>query len=46
MLYEVITVFLSFTAVHVYLVVSEDIRLVRAMVDGYYFKEGTDKAKS
>ncbi len=38
-------VFLSFTAVHVYLVVSEDIRLVKAMVHGYYYKEGTDEAK-
>ena len=32
-------VFLSFTAVHVYLVCTEDARLVKAMVDGYYYRK-------
>ena len=32
-------VFLSFTAVHVYLVLTEDSRLVKAMVDGYYYRK-------
>ncbi len=31
--------FLSFTALHVYLVVTEDKRMVRAMVDGYYYRK-------
>ena len=35
-------VFLSFTAVHVYLVCTEDARLVKAMVDGYYFRKVAD----
>ncbi|MGZ8429288.1 MAG: cytochrome b/b6 domain-containing protein [Candidatus Deferrimicrobiaceae bacterium] len=39
-------VFLSFTAVHVYLVLTEDIRLVKAMVDGYYFRRVADKGGS
>lgn len=34
-------VFLSFTAVHAYLVVTEDIQLVSAMIDGCYFREAT-----
>lgn len=38
-------IFLSFTAVHVYLVLTEDIRLVKAMVDGYYYREGEKKAE-
>ncbi len=41
----VMWVFLSFTAVHVYLVVTEDIRLTRAMIDGYYFREDSAKAR-
>lgn len=36
-------VFLSFTAVHVYLVFTEDVRLARAMVDGYYYREASGK---
>jgi Ni,Fe-hydrogenase I cytochrome b subunit len=39
-------VFLSFTFVHVYLVFTEDIRLVKAMVDGYYFRSVVDKGGS
>jgi Ni/Fe-hydrogenase b-type cytochrome subunit len=39
-------VFLSFTAVHVYLVLTEDIRLVKAMVDGHYFRRVADKGGS
>ncbi|PJB30626.1 MAG: hypothetical protein CO109_14345 [Deltaproteobacteria bacterium CG_4_9_14_3_um_filter_65_9] len=35
-------VFLSFTAVHVYLVFTEDSRLVKAMVDGYYYRKVTE----
>jgi len=31
--------FISFTALHVYLVVTEDSRLVKAMVDGYYYRK-------
>ncbi len=42
----VMWLFLSFTAVHVYLVFTEDARLVKAMVDGYYFREAADKAGS
>jgi len=38
-------VFLSFTAVHVYLVLTEDVRLVKAMVDGYYYRDGEEPAK-
>ncbi|MBI5906164.1 MAG: cytochrome b/b6 domain-containing protein [Deltaproteobacteria bacterium] len=34
--------FLSFTALHVYLVVTEDRRLVTAMVDGYYYRKAAD----
>ncbi|HEY6097573.1 MAG TPA: cytochrome b/b6 domain-containing protein, partial [Candidatus Deferrimicrobium sp.] len=30
--------FISFTAVHVYLVVTEDRRMVKAMIDGYYYR--------
>ena len=41
----VMWVFLSFTAVHVYLVVSEDRRMIQAMIDGYYYrKAGEGKA--
>lgn len=36
-------VFLSFTAVHIYLVLTEDIRLTKAMVDGYYFRKVPDQ---
>ncbi|MHB1024224.1 MAG: cytochrome b/b6 domain-containing protein [Desulfobacteria bacterium] len=32
-------VFLSFTAVHVYLVFTEDARLMKAMVDGYFYRK-------
>lgn len=39
-------VFLSFTCVHVYLVFTEDIRLAKAMVDGYYYREAPDKTRS
>ena len=35
----VMWVFLSFTAVHVYLVFTEDPRLVKAMLDGYYYRK-------
>ncbi|GAB4240340.1 MAG: Ni/Fe-hydrogenase, b-type cytochrome subunit [Deltaproteobacteria bacterium] len=35
----VMWIFLSFTAVHVYLVFTEDARLVKAMVDGYYYRK-------
>ncbi|MBI5419977.1 MAG: cytochrome b/b6 domain-containing protein [Deltaproteobacteria bacterium] len=42
----VMWIFLSFTAVHVYLVLTEDLRLVKAMVDGYYFHEVADKGGS
>jgi len=38
----ILWVFLSFTALHVYLVVTEDIRLVKAMVNGYYYREETE----
>ena len=31
--------FLSFTALHVYLVVTEDRRMVKAMIDGYYYRK-------
>jgi len=31
--------FISFTALHVYLVVTEDKRMIRAMVDGYYYRK-------
>jgi len=42
----VMWVFLSFTAVHVYLVVSEDRRMIQAMIDGYYYrKAGEGPAK-
>lgn len=41
----VMWVFLSFTAVHVYLVLTEDIRLTKAMIDGYYFREESGKAR-
>lgn len=41
----VMWVFLSFTVVHVYLVLTEDIRLVKAMVDGYYFRKGAEGTK-
>ncbi len=41
----VMWVFLSFTAVHLYLVLTEDIRLVTAMIDGYYFRDGSAKAR-
>jgi Ni,Fe-hydrogenase I cytochrome b subunit len=37
--------FLSFTALHVYLVVTEDKRMVRAMVDGYYYRK-TEEGKA
>jgi len=41
----VMWVFLSFTAVHVYLVVSEDRRMIQAMIDGYYYRKvGEGKA--
>jgi Ni/Fe-hydrogenase b-type cytochrome subunit len=36
-------VFLSFTAVHVYLVMTEDIRLTKAMWNGYYYRKVEDK---
>ncbi|NJD61379.1 MAG: hypothetical protein FIA93_01490 [Deltaproteobacteria bacterium] len=36
-------VFLSFTAVHLYLVLSEDLRLTKAMWDGYYYRKIADK---
>jgi len=39
-------VFLSFTAVHVYLVLTEDIRLTKAMWDGYYYRKVADKGGS
>jgi Ni/Fe-hydrogenase 1 B-type cytochrome subunit len=39
-------VFLSFTAVHVYLVLTEDIRLTKAMLDGYYYRKVADKGGS
>lgn len=39
----VMWVFLSFTAVHVYLVLSEDVGLLKAMIGGYY--DGDDTAK-
>lgn len=39
-------VFLSFTAVHVYLVLTEDIRLTKAMIDGYYFRKAPDQGGS
>jgi Ni/Fe-hydrogenase b-type cytochrome subunit len=35
----VMWIFLSFTAVHVYLVFTEDSRLVKAMIDGYYYRK-------
>jgi Ni/Fe-hydrogenase 1 B-type cytochrome subunit len=35
----VMWVFLSFTTAHVYLVVTEDKRLVKAMLDGYYYRK-------
>lgn len=41
----VMWIFLSFTAVHVYLVLTEDVRLVKAMIDGYYFREDSGKAR-
>jgi len=41
----VMWVFLSFTAVHVYLVLTEDARLVKAMVDGYYFRKTSGGAE-
>ena len=31
--------FISFTALHVYLVVTEDRRMVQAMIDGYYYRK-------
>ena len=34
--------FISFTALHVYLVVTEDRRMVQAMIDGYYFRKIAD----
>ena len=30
---------ISFTALHVYLVVTEDRRMVQAMIDGYYYRK-------
>jgi len=36
--------FISFTALHVYLVVTEDSRLVKAMVDGYYYRKTPEGA--
>ena len=41
----VMWIFLSFTAVHVYLVLTEDIRLARAMIDGYYFRGDSGKVR-
>ena len=39
--------FISFTALHVYLVVTEDRRMVQAMIDGYYYRKvGEGPAKS
>lgn len=38
----VMWVFVSFTAVHVYLVLTEDVRMVKAMVGGYYFRKVPD----
>jgi len=35
----VMWMFISFTALHVYLVVTEDRRMVKAMVDGYYYRK-------
>ena len=35
--------FISFTALHVYLVVTEDKRMIRAMVDGYYYRKVTEE---
>ncbi|MFZ2224817.1 MAG: hypothetical protein WAV26_09055, partial [Candidatus Deferrimicrobium sp.] len=34
--------FISFTALHVYLVVTEDRRMVQAMIDGYYYRKATE----
>jgi Ni,Fe-hydrogenase I cytochrome b subunit len=34
--------FITFTALHVYLVMTEDRRMVRAMIDGYYSREVTE----
>ena len=31
--------FLAFTALHVYLVVTEDRRMIQAMIDGYYYRK-------
>jgi len=31
--------FIYFTALHVYLVVTEDRRMVKAMIDGYYYRK-------
>jgi Ni/Fe-hydrogenase 1 B-type cytochrome subunit len=36
-------IFLSFTVVHVYLVFTEDIRLTKAMWDGYYYRNVGEK---
>ncbi len=39
-------VFLSFTVVHVYLVYTEDVRLVKAMLTGYYYRKVPDSPGS
>ena len=39
-------VFLSFTVVHVYLVYTEDVRLVKAMLTGYYYRNVPDRPGS
>lgn len=41
----VMWIFLCFTAVHVYLVVTEDSRLVKAMIDGYYYRKTPEAAE-
>lgn len=41
----VMWIFLSFTAVHLYLVLTEDVRLVKAMIDGYYVRDDSAKAR-
>jgi Ni,Fe-hydrogenase I cytochrome b subunit len=34
--------FIAFTVLHVYLVVTEDRRMVKAMIDGYYYRKVAD----
>ena len=41
--YMIAWVFISFTGVHLYLILIEDIRLLRSMIHGYYYRKESTK---